>query len=166
MRATVCWIDARASPTCDRSSSILSSWPTCTFHQSANSRTRASVFGPMPADQDRYATADRARLLPSVVQLVIAPVVVDDLTGPQGAHDLERLAQSIDAHTRLDRADTERRELLAHRTPSDAELEAAAGRVVDRHRLTRQHGRDGGTRRRARAIRPAIARCARRATSS
>src|SRR6185369_16112032 len=80
-------------------------------------------------------------LLPGVVQLVVAPVVVDDLTGPQGAHDLERLAESIDAHKRLDRTDTERRELLAYRTPSDAELEAAAGRVVDRHRLTRQHGR-------------------------
>ena len=139
-RATICWIDTRASPTCGRSSSILSRWPTCTFHQSAKSRTRASVFGPMPPITIGIA-AERARLLPRAVQLVVAAVVVDDLAGPQGPHDFQRLAQPIDAVARLDRTDAEGRELLGHRAPADAELEAAAGGVVDRHRLAGEHRR-------------------------
>ena len=140
MSATVCWIDARASPTCDRSSSILFIWPTCTFHQSANSRTRASVFGPMPpirigmrpptgaAPAVRRAAGDSSRRSRR-------PHRPTGRARPRASRGVDRRARG------LDRADTERRELLAHRTPSDAELEAAAGRVVDRHRLTREHGR-------------------------
>ena len=123
--ATICWIDTRASPTCGRSSSILWSWPTCTFHQSANSRTSASVFGPMPP-MTIGMCAERARLLPRAVQLVVAAVVVDDLAGPQRAHHLQRLAQPLDA-CRAARSNR-RRTSRTRRVPNPIRCRARSGR--------------------------------------
>src|SRR5438105_915185 len=95
---------------------------------------------PRAAD-DYRDPAERRRLLAGALHVVEIAVIVDDLARPQRTQDLEGLAQPLHPVARLERADAELRKLLGPRAPPDAELEAAAGCVVDRHRLTSEDGR-------------------------
>src|SRR5262245_16764678 len=92
-------------------------------------------LGPDAADQDRDAV-NWFRCLLRVLEVVELAVVVDGLAGPERAHDFEGFPQPLDAVTRLGRTDTEGRELLDHGSPPDTEVEATAGCVIDRHRLS------------------------------
>ena len=136
----MCCTDTRASPAHSRISSSRSSWWIGTFHQSACSATSAIVFGPVPPITIGIFV-ERRRHLPGGDQLEPLALVVERLAGPERAHDLERLLQAADALARRGRLHAVRRELLDHRTPADAELEAATRRVVERDGLAREHRR-------------------------
>ena len=92
--ATICWIETWTSPTCERASSSLSRMPTWTFHQSANSRTSRSVFGPAPPMRIGISR-ERHRRLHRAAEVVELAVVVEGLPGPQRPEDLQRLPQPL-----------------------------------------------------------------------
>ncbi len=113
---------------------------TCTFHQSAKSRTSASVFGPTPpitigispsgtGPAGRRA-AGGGRRRDRRPRLTRAP-------GPPPASPAAARTRARGSR----RPGPEGGELLGHRTPADAEVEAPAGRVVDGHGLAGQDGR-------------------------
>ena len=100
-------------------------------HQLHRSRTGAADHDGDPPEWNRELTGtlDHELLTP----------VVDGLTGPEGGHQLERLAEPLDAGAAAGVSDTERVELAGDRARADPELEPAAGEVVERHCLPGEH---------------------------
>ena len=112
-------------------------------HTSAYLATSGSVRrGPLPPIQiGGWGCCTGVGPQLGVVQRHDLALVGDDVAGEEPLHDLERVLEQVEALRRRRERDAELVVLLVEPRRAERELEAAVRRVVDRHRLRREHRR-------------------------